>query len=171
MKSDAKTIRKRVEEIASLKLLGALWADIRQHAEQQDWKVSDRQLHRYLAAAEEVIAANVEKNRDKLMAHHFAARRALYARAMAVSDYRTALGVLRDEAELLAMYPPRRTQLSGQGGGPLVLNIVEEIVGRPTVPALNVVEEVVTNGTHSGTTACPGPDDPLASRAASLPPQ
>jgi hypothetical protein len=168
MKSDAKTVRRRVEEVANLKLLGALWTDIRQHAEQQGWKVSDRQLHRYLAAAEEVIAANVEKNRDKLLAHHFTARRALFARAMGVSDYGTALRVLQDEAQLLALYPPKRTALEGAGGGPVVLSIKEEVVGRPAVPALaNIVEEVVTSGSPQSGTA--GPDDPPAPGATRLP--
>jgi hypothetical protein len=90
---------------------------------------------------------------------------------MGVSDYGTALRVLQDEAQLLNLYPPRRTALEGAGGGPVVLSIKEEVVGRPAVPALaNIVEEVVTNGTDSGAAAgLAGPDDPLASRATRLP--
>jgi hypothetical protein len=53
-----------------------------------------------------LMAKAVDRNRDRLMAYQFAARHALYARAVAVSDYRTALAVLRDEAELLSLYPP-----------------------------------------------------------------
>jgi hypothetical protein len=125
MKSNQVTVQQRVEEIASLKLLGALWTDIRQHAEEKEWGVSERQLHRYLASADEVIAANVEKNRDRLLAHHFSARRALYARAMAVSDYKTALAVLKDEAELLALYPAKRHEVTGADGGPMLTAVVE----------------------------------------------
>src|SRR5262245_26750032 len=109
MKSDQATVRQRVEEVFQLRLLGALPTDIRRHAREQEWNVSDRQWQRYTAAADELLAASVENNRDRLMAHHFAARRSLFSRAMAVSDYRTALAALRDEAELLGLYPPKRT--------------------------------------------------------------
>jgi hypothetical protein len=91
-----------------------------------------------------LLAASVEKNRDRLMAHHFAARRALFARAMAVSDYRTALSALRDEAELLALYPPKGMAVTGKGGGTILLHIVEEITHRTPPPGLpGIVEEVV----------------------------
>jgi hypothetical protein len=40
---------------------------------------------------------------------------------VAVSDYRTALAVLKDEAELLKLYPPKRVETSGPDGGPLVV--------------------------------------------------
>ena len=167
MKSDAQTVQKRVKEVLDLRLLGALPTDIRRHAEEQGWNVSGRQLQRYTAEADKLLAEAVEHNRDKLMAHHYAARRALFARAMGVSDYGTALRVLQDEAQLLNLYPPRRTALEGAGGGPVVLSIKEEVVGRPAVPALaNIVEEVVTHGTHGGTA---GPDDPPAPRTTRLP--
>jgi hypothetical protein len=143
MKSDQKTVRKRVEEILSIRLLGALPTDIRRHAEEQGWQVGERQLQRYTAMSDELMAESLEKNRDKLMAYHFAARRALYARAMAVSDYSTAKAVLKDEAELLCLYPAKRLQMTGQDGGPVVLNITEEIVGQP-VP-VKIQEEVINN--------------------------
>jgi hypothetical protein len=114
MKSSQRTIRQRVDEILQLRLLGALPTDIRQHADEQKWGVSERQLQRYIAAADERVAASVEKNRDRLMAHHFAARRALYARAMAVSDYRTALAVLDSEAKLFDLYPSAEARLAKQ---------------------------------------------------------
>jgi hypothetical protein len=108
MKSTKKTVRQRVEEILSLRLLGANATDIRRHAEKKGWNVSDRQLQRYSAEADELLAASVERDRDRLMAYHFAARRALYARAMAAGDLSTARLVLRDEAELEGLYPPKK---------------------------------------------------------------
>jgi hypothetical protein len=174
MKSTQKIIQARVEEIMQLRLLGALPTDIRRHAEEQKWEVSERQLQRYAASADELLAAAVEKNRDRLMAHHFAARRALFARAMAVSDYRTALAVLKDEGELLALYPAKKTELTGKDGTPMVLKITEEIVGQQGAPLSNIVEEVVTSehsGNGNGSAGTAGKEDPLASRGASLPPE
>ena len=74
----------------SLRPLGALPTDIRRHAAEQGWGVSERQLQRYTAQADMLMAKAVDRNRDRLMAYQFAARRALYARAVAVSA-----GILR----------------------------------------------------------------------------
>jgi hypothetical protein len=125
MKSDKATVRKRVEEIMQLRLMGAMPTDIRRHAEDQGWAVSERQLQRYTAEADELLARAVEGNRDRLMAHHFAARRALFARAISVRDYATAARVLKDEAELLGLYPPKKSELSGPNGGPIPTTAVE----------------------------------------------
>ena len=112
MKSDQKTVRKRVEEILDLKLLGRAPSNISRHAEDQGWGVSERQVQRYSALADEMLAAAVERNRDKLMSYHYTARRALYARCMSVSDYGTrAIRVLRDEAELCGLYPSRGAEI------------------------------------------------------------
>jgi hypothetical protein len=108
MKSDQETVRQRVAASRDLRLAGSLATDIRRHADEQGWNVGERQLQSYTVAADELLAESVEENRDKLLAYHFASRRALYARCMAVSDYARALRVLRDEAELLVLYPDRK---------------------------------------------------------------
>jgi hypothetical protein len=120
MKSDKATVRKRVEEVLRLRLLGAEFLDIRQHASEQGWQVSDRQLWRYIALGDKILAETLDQDRDRLVRRHVAQRRALYARAVAVSDYRTALAVLKDEGELLKLYPPKRVEASGPEGGPMV---------------------------------------------------
>jgi len=119
MKSDQATVQKRVEEILALRLLGAMATDIRRHAEEAGWNVGIRQLQRYTAAADDLMARELEEDRPKLLGYHFAARRALYARAMAVSDYGTAARVLKDEAELFGLYAAKKTEVSGPGGGPM----------------------------------------------------
>jgi hypothetical protein len=158
MKSKQSEVRKRVEEIMNLRLLGALPTDIRRHAEEAGWNVSVRQLQRYTAQADELLAQAVEKNRDKLMAHHFAARRALYARAMAVSDYATARQILKDEAELLNLYPAKKLEMGGKDGGPVELKIIEKIAGKPDPTPIGEIKEKVvsandTNSTSNGTKA------------------
>ena len=136
MKSDQLTIRKRVEEILSLRLLGAEFVDIRQHAKQQKWRVSDRQLWRYIAQSDEALAETLEKDRGKQINRHIAQRRALYARAMSVSDYGTARAVLKDEAELLQLYdPPRGGGDNKPAAGPLkdsadVARVLADQLGR-----------------------------------------
>jgi hypothetical protein len=172
MKSNQKTFRQRVEEVLSLRLLGALPTDIRRHAQEQGWGVSDRQLQRYTAAADEQLAESVEKNRDKLMAHHFCARRALFARAMAVSDYGTALRVLQDEAALLALYPEKQT---ARDGGNVQVNVwapkLERLPDEDLAALARLAEQLhqangaPTNGTgHEGSTrpASAGADLPGA---------
>jgi len=93
-----------------LRLLGAELHDIRQYASEQTppWDVSDRQLWRYIAAGDVLLDQSLEKDRVKLMNRQIAQRRVLYARAVAVSDYRVALAILKDEAALLHLYdnPP-----------------------------------------------------------------
>jgi hypothetical protein len=99
--------------------LGAEFQDLCHHASEQQWGVSDRQLWRYIAAGDKMLAETLERDREKIINRHIAQRRALFARCMSVSDYRTGLATLRDEGELLNIYPPRKTELTGQGGGPV----------------------------------------------------
>src|SRR4051794_28058169 len=117
MKSDQATVRQRVEEILQLRQMGAEFVDIRQYASQSNppWNVSDRQLWRYIEAGDKLLDKTLEKDRKKLLNRHVAARRALFGRAMSVSDYRTALGVLKDEAALLHLYddPPAEQEPGG----------------------------------------------------------
>src|ERR1700756_4091509 len=98
-KSNHATVLQRVREILSLRLLGAEFQEIRQHAVVHQWKVCDRQLFRYIDAGDKLLAETLEKDREKLINRHIAQRRALYARAMASGDLATARQVIKDEAE------------------------------------------------------------------------
>jgi hypothetical protein len=114
MKSDQATVRQRVEEVLSLRLLGAEFLDIRQHASGQGWGVSDRQLWRYIAAGDKLLAQTLERDRVKLLNRQIAQRRALFSRAMSVSDYGTALRVLDSEAKLLDLFPSAEAKLAAE---------------------------------------------------------
>jgi hypothetical protein len=183
MKATKAQIEARVTELLRIRLDGAEFWDIREYVrekEQEDdspWKLtdgqkplSDSQLWRYLARVDQAIAASCVASRKKLIRRHLAQRRSLYAKAVSQGDIRAALACQQDEAELLGLYPPKRTELSGKGGGPVTLNIIEEVVGPAGATPPGIVEEVVTNGNGTSSNA-PHPEDPLASRAASLPPQ
>ncbi len=130
MKCTKETIAKRVEEIADLLLLGATPTNIRQYAVEQKWNVSERNVYRYIADAHKVIAKSVDKNRSRLLAWHHASRRALYARCMAVSDYGTASRLMKDEAELLGLYPPKEIRGKHEHEGTITHVIKEVIVTR-----------------------------------------
>src|SRR5262245_6660371 len=116
MKADKATIRKRVEEFLRLRLEGKEMPDLAQHADEQGWNVSIRQLWRYAAASDKLLAQSLEKDRQKILNRHIAERRHLYAKAVAAADYGTASRILKDLAELLNLYPPKRSEVSGFNG-------------------------------------------------------
>jgi hypothetical protein len=71
-------------------------------------------LWRYLARADRLVAESCRASRKKLMRRHLAQRRSLYAKACLQGDVKAALAVLRDEAALLALYPPADAELAAQ---------------------------------------------------------
>ena len=167
--TDRTTLLKRADEVLALRLLGAEFADIKAHAAKEGWNVCDRTLWRYIDQGDRLLAKTLEKDRQKLVNRHIAQRRALYARAVSVSDYSTALRILQDECELLGLYPPKTARLGLPEGGSLTLNIVEELIVNQIpnaalpapVEALNVA---APNGAHHD-------DDPSAPRTEAVRPQ
>ena len=121
MKSTKAVVAQRVNEVLKLRLGGAEFPDIREYAAapEQGWGVSDSQLWRYVKAADALCKEYFDAKADHLLARHLLQRRQLYAHAMGAGDFRTALAVLRDEAELEALYPARRHELTGKDGGAL----------------------------------------------------
>jgi hypothetical protein len=113
----------RVEEVLHARLNGAEFHDLQALAREKGWGgadgLSDRQLWRYVKAADRLIEERFEKDREKLFRRHVFQRRALYARTLQDGDYRTGLAILKDEADLHGLYPPKRTELTGKDGGPL----------------------------------------------------
>jgi hypothetical protein len=175
MKSTKAEVQKRVEEVFKLRLGGAEFADIVQYAAapEQDWGVSERQLWNYLRAADQLVKDRFDARAEHLLNRHILQRRTLYAHAMGAGDFRTALAVLQDEAKLEGLYPAARTELTGKGGAPMALHIVEEIVGlRPAAPPAGTAAEVVTHdGTSNAARNGTAPDGPPAPDAGRLPAQ
>jgi hypothetical protein len=119
MRSTKAELAKRVNEVLKLRLGGAEFPDLREHADapEQAWGVSDTQLRRYIAAADKLCRDYFDARADHLLARHLLQRRQLYAHCVGAGDFRTALAVLKDEAELEALYPPKKvapTDPSGQ---------------------------------------------------------
>ena len=67
--------------------------------------LSDRQLYRYLAAADTLVTESCRTSRRKLLRNHLAQRRKLFARAVAAGDIKAALAVLQDLAKMQGLYP------------------------------------------------------------------
>jgi hypothetical protein len=176
MRATQTTIRQRVEELLSIRLEGATIVDVRRYVADKEaageppWTipeggkpVSERTLWRYLRQTDRLIDESLRESRKRLLHRHLAQRRHLYAAAFQQGDVKTALSVLKDEAELRGLYPAKKAEVTGKDGGPVVLNITEEIVGLiPPADLSNIVEEVVTHDSANGriTTANdpPSPD-------------
>jgi hypothetical protein len=130
MKATKAQTQARVEEVLRIRLDGAEVWDLREYVREKElepgsvWELppggkplSDNQLWRYLAKADQFIAESCRASRKKLLRCHLAQRRNLYAKAVSSGDYRTALALLRDEAELQGIYPPKKIAPTTPDGG------------------------------------------------------
>src|SRR5262249_8340988 len=113
MKSDKVAVNKRVEEVLEFRLLSAPFRAIRQHAADAGWNVSERQLWRYIEKSDKILAEERERDREKNFNKAIAQRDALFGRAVSVSDYRTAHGILQDRDQLLGLYPTKSLEFIG----------------------------------------------------------
>jgi len=110
MKATRAEVSQRVETVLKIRLLGGDFDDIRQYAAgdateaRAPWDVSERQLWRYIAASDKLLEQRDECDRKRLLRRHLAQRRTLYARAVEAGDWRAALSVLKDEADLQGLY-------------------------------------------------------------------
>jgi hypothetical protein len=148
----------RVDAIVLMRLGGGTFTDVRQYVAEKEaageppWTipeggrpVSERSLWRYIERADKEIATACREGRKRRWNRHLAQRRYLYAMAVSQADVRAALAVLDSEAKLHGMFPPTKTELTGKGGAPVVLQIVEEVVGPEPGRPLQVEEEVLTH--------------------------
>lgn len=132
-KSTNAEIQARVTTVMEMMLAGAAFPEIRQYAAQTDtetnrpWGVEARQIREYMSRAWEVIQETVESNRTRLFALHLGQRRLLYNKTVEMGDYRTALQVLRDSAELQGIYPPKTLNVGNDGDKPFVVKVLRGI--------------------------------------------
>jgi hypothetical protein len=142
MKASKATVQARVEDVLRIRLDGAEFWQVREYAREQRqvagsvWEserpLSDGQLWRYIARSDKLIAESCRASRKRLLRRHLAQRRNLYARAVAAGDVRTALACARDEADLQGLYPPKRREVSGAGGGPVRVTLEDLLDGEPS---------------------------------------
>jgi hypothetical protein len=94
--------------------------------------LSYSQVMRYVQKAENLIRESCRTSRKKLIRRHEAMRRALYAKAVSQGDIRAAVTVLKDLADLQGVYPPKRREVSGAGGGPVRVTLEDLLDGGPS---------------------------------------
>jgi hypothetical protein len=111
MRSSKAQVETRVTAVLRVLLAGGQWWDLCQFQEAEKWNVSESQLRRYMTRALELCAEHHEKDRGKLLARHHQSRHMLYAKCVESGDWRGALNVLKDLAELDHLYPLKLTPL------------------------------------------------------------
>ena len=111
-KADKVTHRRRVEAVYRLILKGYEPEEIRQNT--SSWGVTERQVARYIAAAEKRIEEAAKPEREKLLAEAFARLRLMRREAKTIKEE---LDILREEAALAGLYPAKRHELGGPDGG------------------------------------------------------
>lgn len=120
MKATRATVLQRVEQVAELRVAGNSLRDIRHYAAEKDlasgrpWRLSDRQLARYVQQADELIARRLDRDQSKRLCLSIARREAIYAKAFAAGDWRVALAVLKDLDELTGLYPGSLNELAAE---------------------------------------------------------
>ena len=123
-KADKALSARRADDILRIRLDGAEFLDVRDFVREKEkdaaslWflaegekPLSDSQLYRYIQRADELMVQHLSHERGKLIREHRAKRRHLYSRAALAGDVGNALRCLRDEAELLGLYPSAETEL------------------------------------------------------------
>jgi hypothetical protein len=119
-------VEQRVAQVVQLRMSGAKPCDVRHYvsgleaAKQVPWVIPnggsplcERQIRRYMRAADAQLAAISRTCRDRNLRWADAVRKNLYRRALAAGDLRTALAVLQDLARLHDLYPAQSA--SGNG--------------------------------------------------------
>lgn len=104
-KTPKAVVQQRIDEVQHLRNAGASPQDVVDHAKAQGWGVSERQLRAYTKRADEQAEVLMMRRLDRITGRHIAQRRKIYATALKAGDLRAALAALRDEAELLGLYP------------------------------------------------------------------
>ena len=120
-KVDKLTKERRVEAVYRLILDG--WTPEQIFQNTSEWGVTERQKRHYINEADRRMKALAEADRETHFARHIAARRELARNAKTGRDK---LAVLKDEAELLGLYPPKRHELGGKDGGAIEHHIIIE---------------------------------------------
>lgn len=135
-RADAAEFARRVEAVLRIRLDGAQLHDLVAFAASQlpPWAVSERQLARYLEAADDLLFQRMERKRRRLIGLHMARRESLYARAVNSADYGTALRVLADMANLRGLYPAAK-QKHEHTGAVAQVHVYIPDNGRDALPA------------------------------------
>lgn len=163
----------RVSELLRIRLDGAERWDVLEYVRQKEqeagsaWEVpeggkplSESMIWYLLTKADTAIHDSHNKSRKRLRRRHMAQSRNLYAKAVLAGDLRTALACQQEEAELMGLYPPKKTEQSTKLTGDVNVNHVhKEPLPKPDAVAALIAgildrsgppadRALLTNGRH-----------------------
>lgn len=95
---------RRRGEVLKMLLIGAHRQDIIRHAEEQKWNVGDRQVDTYINEAKALAIQDLERDREKNLAFHVRRNEMLLNKCLHIHDYKGALSVDKNIAELKNLY-------------------------------------------------------------------
>lgn len=117
-KADKLTAEQRTEAVYRLILDGWSVDQIRQNT--SSWRVSDRQIWRYIDAAWQRIEAVAAPQREE---HLNRAISAMYQLLREANTTKDKIAVWNMLARLMGLYAPERTELTGAEGGAVVIQM------------------------------------------------
>ena len=117
-KADKLTAEQRTEAVYRLILDGWTVEQIRQNT--SPWRVSDRQVWRYIDAAWKRVEATAAPKREE---HLNRAVSAMYQMLRDAKTVKEKIAVWAMLARLLGLYAPERHELGGPDGGPVVIQM------------------------------------------------
>ena len=142
VKATQAEVDKRVTDVVKLIIAGAARAAILQHAATK-WEMSERQADEYIRRAKVLIQE--ENSADRAANHALAVARMndIYQRTVRVQDYQRAIAAQRELNQLQGLYAPTKTEIAGEGGGPL--NIIFKRDPGFNKPAARLTDEGVSH--------------------------
>ncbi len=104
MKATRAQVEERVSLVLQMRVAGAETSDIVRYAAENGWNVKRRQVEEYIARSDDIMRAEHEADRRKLLVRHCRQRRLIAAKALETGDWRGCLAALKDEAGLQRLY-------------------------------------------------------------------
>ena len=126
-KADKLTTEQRTEAVYRLILDGWTVEQILQNSS-KSWRVSDRQVYKYITAAWQRIEAVAAPQREEHFNRAVAAGYQMLREAKTVKEKMTVWAFM---ARLLGLNAPERTELTGKDGGPVAIRTVEFVRPEP----------------------------------------
>ena len=110
--ANALQIQLRIDKVMDLLLHGVSRGQIVK-AGAKEWDVTERTVDTYIREAKDALAAQAEKRREVLYGLAYARLENLYQRSLSISDFKNALGVVKELNSLAGLYPDGKTQIEG----------------------------------------------------------
>jgi hypothetical protein len=135
---------KAVERVSQLYLEGLTLPKIVEKLREEGFETSSTSVHRYFAEAKEAVKKNTTANIEELTNHIFQRYELIYRETLEAwhstknpAFLMRAESVLGKICDLKGLNAPKRTELSGFGGGPIQLSAVQELTDDELIAIIN----------------------------------